>query len=1155
VHEGKEIETRLTALFSEVEASEVAQEATTSISLQDLEERASARKQARRQEALFRSLVENSLDAILVSDLEGNQTYCNRACYDLFGYDFDGEEMEGLPLSDLWFEKDLSILNGQVLARAESGGWSGETKLRRRNGDLFDAYLTVSPVMNGAAQPGNMAISIRDISERKALEQESLYRRRTEQVQLVTEVSQEITAAASLEELYRRLVNVVKERLGYWHVQVFRHDPESSALTLIETCARAARGMENADRKLADARGTVVAAAASGRAVLIPDVHRKPNWVPYPDLPGVKGELAAPIKLGDQVLGVLDVLSDKVDALTREDEILLMDLTGQVAGAMQSARLIEEARFLHQFADAAEGIGWLTLEGSLFIYANPALCSILGESRPEDTFGKSILTYYPSELRERVRDEILPAAMREGQWVGELSLRSVWDKVIPTMQSIFLVRDEDGEPLYLANVVTDISEQKRTESAADRRIRQIACLNDIGRRVETEPPVPGFLQWLVEHIPVAVEYPDLCTVAVEFKDADGVQTTYGAAEAIDLPSRIVEDLHLCGEVVGRLHVSYTQELEFCDEDKTLMGDIARRVSGYVESHHLSKQAQAKLEEVRSAHQLYKPGQWVIRAPEPVPSEEPAQSKEAVSSDVGTKARSEVKKRSEKIRARERLRKLLRRVSVRLFILVLVALVLVGASLTVGLGPQAQGKPSSPVPEGSPAPTAIAATKPLLGGDVLPTVTVPSSDSTSIPVLGPMSTASSTPLPTASFPTPQSGDLVVLSPFPEVAPATTPTLPIPAPVQPVSVAPDAINIVVLGSDRRPDWEEWHTDAIHVVSVQRNRGVVSVISVPRDLYVYIPGFWMSRINFADYYGEVYDYEGGGPALVRDTLLYNLGIRMDYYVRTNFDGLIGIVDAFGGVDIPVHCGVSDHWPYPDENGEYPILSLEPGIRHMDGETALWYARTRYTTSVFSRERRQQQVLQALWHKARSVTTLAHVPTLWERGHDMVQTDLTIGEIAELASLAFALEDQNVRFYNIGANEVTPWTTPYGGSVFLPQWEAIQPIVAEAMAPMPEGRLSYAYASVEVWNGTPNQDWDLLATDRLYRAGFPAVVGESDRRDYAQTQLILFKESAKGTGLDYLQQMLGIPDGQVIHQPGGSSEYGFRLILGADYQTCPEP
>jgi hypothetical protein len=94
-----------------------------------------------------------------------------------------------------------------------------------------------------------------------------------------------------------------------------------------------------------------------------------------------------------------------------------------------------------------------------------------------------------------------------------------------------------------------------------------------------------------------------------------------------------------------------------------------------------------------------------------------------------------------------------------------------------------------------------------------------------------------------------------------------------------------------------------------------------------------------------------------------------------------------------------------------------------------------------------------------------------------------------------------------------------------------------------------------VEVWNGTSSRDWDTLAVDRLYREGFPAVVGEPDRRDYAETQLIIFSECIKGTGAGYLQHMLHIPDGQVVHQPGGSSTFGFRLILGADYQTCPQP
>lgn len=433
-----------------------------------------------------------------------------------------------------------------------------------------------------------------------------------------------------------------------------------------------------------------------------------------------------------------------------------------------------------------------------------------------------------------------------------------------------------------------------------------------------------------------------------------------------------------------------------------------------------------------------------------------------------------------------------------------------------------------------------------------------------PIITPLltSVASPTASPTL-IPTPSSIGVVVPSPFPTLSPreyasaaaAISNALSIPTPAQPVPMAADAINILVLGSDQRPDWSAWHTDAVHVVSIQPSQGIVSVLSIPRDLYVYIPTFGMSRINFADYYGEAYNYEGGGPALMRDTLLYNLGIRMDRYVRTNFDGLIGIVDTLGGVDIPVHCRLSDYWPYPDANGEYPILTMEPGLHHMDGETALWYARSRKTTSVFSRERRQQQVLQAIWRKIRSTRTLSQIPSLWEQGQQFVTTDIGLGELAALAPLAFNLQDHSVRFYNIGPDQVTPWTTPYGGAVFLPRWENIEPLLAEMMAPVPETRLARTYSVVEVWNGTSNQNWDLLAADRVYRAGFPVVINQPDRHNYPQTQLIVYARQSKGTGVEHLQQMFGLSDSQVIYEAKESSEYGFRLIIGADYQTCDQP
>jgi LCP family protein required for cell wall assembly len=279
----------------------------------------------------------------------------------------------------------------------------------------------------------------------------------------------------------------------------------------------------------------------------------------------------------------------------------------------------------------------------------------------------------------------------------------------------------------------------------------------------------------------------------------------------------------------------------------------------------------------------------------------------------------------------------------ILIVVLVALcVLLDASL--GIGSLASDSTSVEAPASTLLPATHAPSLPALPTiDPKPTSTVFANAFS--PTVTPEMTA--IPLPPSVLETPA---LI------EATPAPSDTIPIPPPVPVAEMPADAINIVVLGSDRRPEWDDWHTDVVQIVSVQPSVPAVSVLSIPRDLYVYVPGFWMSRINFADMYGEMYGYEGGGPELVKQTILYNLGIPVHRYVRTDFDGFIGIVDALGGVDIPVHCRLEDHWPYPDEKGDYPIKVLEPGVHHLDGETALWYARSRMTSTVFAREQRQQ-------------------------------------------------------------------------------------------------------------------------------------------------------------------------------------------------------
>ncbi len=833
----------------------------------------------------------------------------------------------------------------------------------------------------------SLAAITRDVSRRGQLEREraKMHERQMLQTQVVAELAQEIAAAPTLDELDHRAATLVKERFGYYHVEVFRYYSE-----------------------LLCGSNAVNTAATTGRSVLIPDVTQDPKWVSRPDLPEIEGELAVPIILRSQVLGVLDVLSDTAGVLTREDETVLLDLAGRIASAIENTRLLKKARPSRPATLAPEGICWITYEGHVIIYANPTLCGIFGEVKPEDTFGKLITAYYPNDLQERIRDEILPTVMREGQWFGELSVRSVQGKITPTIQSIFLIRDESSKPLYLAIAVTDVTQQEQTKPLLDEQ------------SVEKLNP-SGILKWATERIPLQ-------------KMLRRVSTGMFALGALLL--------------VGTL-LTWTVRNQVQAKNPVIVATPFTFLSAPLTA---------------------------VSTPQSSPSPPPA-------------------------------------------------------TVTAAL--------SSP----SPPPATVTAALPS-PSRVPPTATPPP--------LPPSPTW--TPAPTV---TPSPVPFVIPSPFPTPGPAAlvaSTTITIPMPVLPVPVAADAVNIVVLGSDHRPDWTSWHTDVVQVVSIQRDGGAVSVLSIPRDLYLYIPGIKMSRINFADFYGEAHGYEGGGPALVRDTLLYNLGIRVDHYVRTNFDGLIGIVDTVGGVDIPVHCRLSDHWPYPDENGEYPILTLEPGIHHVDGETALWYARSRMTSSVFSRERRQQQVLQAIWHKAQDAGMLTQVPILWKHAKEMVVTDMTLVDVLDLARIAITIKDRNVRFYNIGADVVTPWTTPYGGHVFLPRWEEIQPIVAEAMAPIPEARMGRTYLPVEVWNGTSNPDWDLLAADRIYRAGFPIVIGESSRRDHAETQLIIFGERLKGAGVGYLQQMLGLSDNQVIYRPEGASEFGFRLILGADYQTCPQ-
>jgi len=265
--------------------------------------------------------------------------------------------------------------------------------------------------------------------------------------------------------------------------------------------------------------------------------------------------------------------------------------------------------------------------------------------------------------------------------------------------------------------------------------------------------------------------------------------------------------------------------------------------------------------------------------------------------------------------------------------------------------------------------------------------------------------------------------------------------------PTRVAP-RLNVLILGLDRRPgEGYAVRSDTMIVLTAYPRIPHVGLISIPRDLYVDIPGYGPNRINTAHFWGEN-EAAGRGPALAMATVRENLGVDVHRYVRLDFDGFRAVVDAVGGVDIVVDEPIVDD-AYPTEDYGTVRIEIPAGEQHMDGETALRYARSRHGASDFERAERQQRVMLAL---ARRLLTPSAWPA-WPRvllvGLRHLDTDLRLGDILHIAVALQRVGPDGIERLVIDDSMTDPWTTPSGAAVLLPRWEAIRPAVQEMFTP----------------------------------------------------------------------------------------------------------
>jgi LCP family protein required for cell wall assembly len=346
--------------------------------------------------------------------------------------------------------------------------------------------------------------------------------------------------------------------------------------------------------------------------------------------------------------------------------------------------------------------------------------------------------------------------------------------------------------------------------------------------------------------------------------------------------------------------------------------------------------------------------------------------------------------------------------------------------------------------------------------------------------------------------------------------------------------ERLNILLVGSDQRPNEGTFNTDTLIVASIDPTTKQVAMFSLPRDSF----GIPMPNGPLRNAFGPTYLHKINSfftairnrPDLVAGTsrtrgfnglkvVLGNLyGLDIKYFVEVNFDGFKQLVDALGGVTINVQVPVVDN-QYPSDTGRTARVYIPAGIQHMTGAQALVYARSRHGSDDFDRGARQQRVITSMREQADVAAIIPHIPELIAALQATVKTDIPQSELAKLAGLASSVDTKNIRSYVFAypryGTQTPPGVSPYE---YTPNPARIRSAVANAFKVDPKlenarDALSQENASIWVLNGShnPGQASDLAAYLEYY--GLTASAPKQAPTDIpSATRIVVYNGAESG-------------------------------------------
>ena len=251
-----------------------------------------------------------------------------------------------------------------------------------------------------------------------------------------------------------------------------------------------------------------------------------------------------------------------------------------------------------------------------------------------------------------------------------------------------------------------------------------------------------------------------------------------------------------------------------------------------------------------------------------------------------------------------------------------------------------------------------------------------------------------------------------------------------------------NILLLGMGGKNHPGGLLTDSIMVMSIDWQTKKVALMSIPRDLYVQIPGYGYAKINEAYAYGaQNAKLTGGGGQVASETVSKVFGIPVHYFYTVDFEGFKKLVDNVGGIDVVVDKDLNDPLYPAADMINYDPFKITAGPHHLDGKVALKYARSRETTSDFDRSKRQQKVIAATKTKVMTLDILANpkkITDLMNIIGDHVQTNMSVEEIKTFWSSIKDLDLDNMinKVFDTAADgPLTSSTSSKGSYIIIPK------------------------------------------------------------------------------------------------------------------------